>query len=1169
MGLLDDAESVWNDNTPDSDDVMDSVEETYSDTTSTVSQTYNDSADSVEQTWNSNTPDLGGSNSSPPRTEEDGTDSGGGSWLQQAGQNVGDFARSQTSDQTEEYAAEVREGTREAGDFLAGSTDEAIARSTDDEAGGGAWSGTVENLDNLAGSTDEAVARQTDDQSGGGLADGAQEFGSGLQSVAENTFGAFKGTGDAVRNLATGRETVGEVSASAGETIVNAATGGEARQWREEFRQQEGDIDEAQEQIQSELARDDAVGNVAAFNTAARVGIDAMVDNPRGPNVQDAGRAGARWLTRSENNEQMAERTQGAFGALESGKQGALNAVGLSDDRSESQVGWAAGGLYDVFVKDPISGGITAATGVDPETGEQEARAEPADVADIALFGGGKLASGAAKGAKAARGSRAVARLLSRGGDEAAAGADEAARGSGAAARTADEGASLSDEAATPSDDAANSASGGDSDVGIVQRGVAGLATAGAAAVGGSKGVRAMGKFSFIDEALSGSDELAGATDEGLTGSDEVASGIDDRTVGSLDTIDSFDDLSRSVGTGGDASRFSEDLTDTSTVMEEGAQAGAKTGDSSTSIDSFIDMTQGSDETFRMADETASGADEAAATADEGATATQRTLDDLFSSTSSTVDEVSSGVDDFFQSSRSTVDDATSKAGDLFARGGDEAASGSDEGGSLLDNFLSGGDETASTTDETASTADETTSTADETASGADEGATLLDDPVGYFTGKWDDVGLLGKGILGGLGALAVADFAGVTIGPPTGVDDPGPTGQERYRPVEVKTYDPFGTLFDIHRGVEGNGWQSQGYALVIGNDPEGELVSAGSIAVLATNARPVEMSPVASTEQGDVPQARFNNVGSADDAFERFIAWLQEQNNGDGSEDGTPDPEQNPNLDGNLSVPDTVQQGEQFSAQWEATLTGAQNALSGRLTLALATQDGLVPLGESDFTLGGGNSTSDSGSFDVPSGWPAVEPQSYDIHAVIMQNGEPAGALASSTIEVTGEGGGGGGQENPWGDPQMVQELPAGWYLFAQSRQNTDETRFMVVGQRDDGTNIYLQSGGNVAQSPHFFPTAEAAAQSLQQWMQRAQNGNVREGNRPSEGAGRPDSSDVKKDAAGQDENSLSGLVDRLSGAARNNPVMFAGGTAITLGIAYYLYTEGYFETTKLPGVN
>lgn len=65
-------------------------------------------------------------------------------------------------------------------DHAAGSTDEAVARSFDDEPGGGLWSGTAGWFDHAAGSMDESVARSFDDEPGGGLLDGALDTGADI-----------------------------------------------------------------------------------------------------------------------------------------------------------------------------------------------------------------------------------------------------------------------------------------------------------------------------------------------------------------------------------------------------------------------------------------------------------------------------------------------------------------------------------------------------------------------------------------------------------------------------------------------------------------------------------------------------------------------------------------------------------------------------------------------------------------------------------------------------------------------------------------------------------------------------------------------------------------------------------------------------------------------------
>ncbi len=71
----------------------------------------------------------------------------------------------------------TNEGNTDEGfwDHALGSTDEAVARTFDDEPGGGIIDGTVETADHVLGSTDEAVARTFDDEPGGGIIDGTVE----------------------------------------------------------------------------------------------------------------------------------------------------------------------------------------------------------------------------------------------------------------------------------------------------------------------------------------------------------------------------------------------------------------------------------------------------------------------------------------------------------------------------------------------------------------------------------------------------------------------------------------------------------------------------------------------------------------------------------------------------------------------------------------------------------------------------------------------------------------------------------------------------------------------------------------------------------------------------------------------------------------------------------
>lgn len=111
-------------------------------------------------------------------------------------------------------------------DHLAGSADEAFSRSFDSEGGGGLVDGFVGALDHLAGSTDEAVARQFDDQPGGGLGEGLFDTvagtGDALAGPTDETFsGVLGGIGNAVGGVAgTTTETVDR----AGDAVAETAT---------------------------------------------------------------------------------------------------------------------------------------------------------------------------------------------------------------------------------------------------------------------------------------------------------------------------------------------------------------------------------------------------------------------------------------------------------------------------------------------------------------------------------------------------------------------------------------------------------------------------------------------------------------------------------------------------------------------------------------------------------------------------------------------------------------------------------------------------------------------------------------------------------------------------------------------------------------------------------
>lgn len=103
-------------------------------------------------------------------------------------------------------------------DNAASSTDEAVARTLDDEPGGGVVDGAQEfadstgisgALDNAAGLTDEAVARTFNDEPGGGVVDGYQEYAGSVWGPVGGA--ASDAAGDAVDSAAdaTGLDVAG------------------------------------------------------------------------------------------------------------------------------------------------------------------------------------------------------------------------------------------------------------------------------------------------------------------------------------------------------------------------------------------------------------------------------------------------------------------------------------------------------------------------------------------------------------------------------------------------------------------------------------------------------------------------------------------------------------------------------------------------------------------------------------------------------------------------------------------------------------------------------------------------------------------------------------------------------------------------------------------------
>jgi hypothetical protein len=243
---------------------------------------------------------------------------------------------------------------------------------------------------------------------------------------------------------------------------------------------------------------------------------------PLAPGLATAGAGDPDGVRRWAFTRRASELLGTAEGGLEAAtaplEDAAIDRTSGEQGRGLDKTSTAVGGAIDVFVGEPIKGATTGLTGIDPETGEQETRAEPVDFFDAMLIGAGSAAKAPAK---LARGSRAL-----RGADEAASaasGADEAAQASAGTSRV-------------------------------------------------RSAVASMAPISLIDEALQGASRVGRfgrRTSPPASQADEVAQG-----VGDVSTIDDFGGLQRSIGTGDDAVRSGENLQGLSGT-DEGVQAGA------------------------------------------------------------------------------------------------------------------------------------------------------------------------------------------------------------------------------------------------------------------------------------------------------------------------------------------------------------------------------------------------------------------------------------------------------------------------------------------------------------------------------------------------------------------------------------------------------------------
>jgi hypothetical protein len=324
-------------------------------------------------------------------------------------------------------------------------------------------------------------------------------------------------------------------------------------------------------------------------------------------------------------------------------------------------------------------------------------------------------------------------------------------------------------------------------------------------------------------------------------------------------------------------------------------------------------------------------------------------------------------------------------------------------------------------------------------------------------------------------------------------------------------------------------GEKQLGFAVVIGEHP-----TTKALMVLDSQAEPREMTGYPNAQK--IPKATFESAGGADDAYYTFLDRLES-----GSGDDTTTASDYPRsslFTGSLGSPKRVTQSESFNVEYQIQAKG-QKAES-RFVLAVLTGNGPVGVGEVTHTVD--PQTPTSGTISVPSVGD-VAPGNYGLALVSTDKG--AGLVADTAIEVLPAGSG----QSQWQDPEIVKELPMGWYLVAQAEKGGPRSRFFIVGRRSDGRYIYLHQDGRARTEPFPFATPQKATNAMRSWMQRLNNGRVRDGEVPSTDADRPDMSRVHRDVAAYDAQGKEGVMNPLTGSP-----LKAGALVFVLVVAAYL---------------
>jgi hypothetical protein len=299
---------------------------------------------------------------------------------------------------------------------------------------------------------------------------------------------------------------------------------------------------ELRSEMQDAQEQGGLMGAASAFDTAARAGFDYVLDNPEA-SVQDSTRGAIETVTGVESEDQgeaAADLGEDVNEAYTDAKEGTPLDNPVTD---------AVESVGEVFVADPAKAGLTAATGIDMDTGSTEGNIGAVDAFDVGVTVGtagvGKAGLSAARGAaKSDEAAGLVGRLLGRGGDEAGEGGARVMTDGGEDVFNPRNLPVLADEAAQGTDEGADAASSFADDA--MQGGIlGGLGRTGAGLADRAGGLvdEIAGRVSRVtDDAAAGADDAASAADDAAAGADDSAGLVDDALSGSDEAAQGADE---------------------------------------------------------------------------------------------------------------------------------------------------------------------------------------------------------------------------------------------------------------------------------------------------------------------------------------------------------------------------------------------------------------------------------------------------------------------------------------------------------------------------------------------------------------------------------------------------------------------------------------------------